>query len=90
LKPTQRVEMSLEDATVLDVNQGDQVEVTVDGNSVQAVVAIHERMRPGAVFLIEGTAEASANALRNGGGETVEIRKLELADVAPADARAGE
>ena len=58
----------------------------VNGTSLRAAVALHERMQPGAVFLIEGTADANANALRNGGGETVELKKLELADVAPAEA----
>ena len=86
LRPTQRVEMSIDDAHRLGLNAGDEVEVSVNGNSLRASVALHERMQPGAVFLIEGTSEANANALRNGGGETVEIRKLELADVAPAAA----
>ena len=86
LKPAQRVEMSLDDAQRLGLKPGDHVEVSANGTSLQAAVALHERMQPGAVFLVEGTADANANALRNGGGETVEIRKLELADAAPAEA----
>jgi hypothetical protein len=37
-------------------------------------VAISERMRPGAAFLIEGTVEDNANAFD--GARTVEIQKL--------------
>jgi hypothetical protein len=38
-------------------------------------VQVHERMRPGAVFLIEGTAQDNANALLNGAPVAVEISK---------------
>ena len=41
--------------------QGDEVDVRSNGHSVRARVAVRERMRPGAGFLIEGLAEQSAN-----------------------------
>lgn len=67
--------MALEDAERLGLKHGDAVEVAVSGTSVQAHVVVTERMAPGAVFLIEGTAEGNANALLNGGPQTAEIRK---------------
>ena len=51
------------------------MEVRSNGTSVRARVDLHERMRPGVAFLIEGTAEDNANALA--GAETVEISKAE-------------
>ena len=42
-----------------------------NGSSVRARVALRERMRPGAAFLIEGTAAENANRLN--GAEVVEI-----------------
>jgi hypothetical protein len=47
------------------------VVVTSNGTSVEARVAIRQRMRPGAGFLIEGTAENNANLLA--GGDVVEV-----------------
>jgi anaerobic selenocysteine-containing dehydrogenase len=73
LIPRQRVELAPADAERLGVASGDEVEVRSNGTSVRARVALSERMRPGAVFLIDGTAEDNANAL--GGAETVEIVK---------------
>ena len=81
LKPEQRAEMSTEDAREIGVGDGDRVGVRVGGYSVQAVVRVRERMRPGAVFLIEGTAEGNANALLNGGGERVEVSRVSAADL---------
>jgi len=81
LKPRQQVEIAVEDAQRIGLTDGDQVEVAVDAASVRAVVKVSERARPGAVFLIEGTEEANANALLNGGGETVAVRKLDPADL---------
>jgi hypothetical protein len=40
-------------------------------------VRIHERMREGAGFLIDGLAENSANALA--GAETVDVKQVEEA-----------
>ena len=44
-----------------------------NGTSLRARVAIRERVQPGSGFLIEGTAEANANALPT--GEPVEVTK---------------
>ena len=44
-----------------------------NGSSVRARVELRERMRPGAAFLIAGTAEQNANRLN--GAEYVEITK---------------
>jgi NADH-quinone oxidoreductase subunit G len=81
LKPEQAVEMSVEDAEAAGVADGDRVEVSVGSDSVQAVVRIRGRMQGGVVFLIEGTAEGNANALLNGGGEPVEVRKVSAAEL---------
>jgi predicted molibdopterin-dependent oxidoreductase YjgC len=81
LKPRQRLEIAIDDAKRIGIEDGDQVEVAVGELSVRAVVDLSERMRAGAVFLIEGTAEGNANALLNGGGETVAVRKLEPAEL---------
>ncbi len=63
LEPRQRVELAPEDAQRIGVGNGDRVEVRSNGTAVRARVALRERMRPGAAFLIEGTAENNANAL---------------------------
>ena len=44
-----------------------------NGASVEAKVAIRERLRPGAGFLIEGTKVANANALTV--GEPIELSR---------------
>jgi NADH-quinone oxidoreductase subunit G len=75
LEPKQRVEIAPEDAERIGVSDGDQVRVRSNGTSVAARVQIHERMRPGAVFLIEGTAQDNANLLLNGAPVAVEISK---------------
>jgi NADH-quinone oxidoreductase subunit G len=75
LAPRQTLELSPSDAERLEVSNGDEVEVRSNGTSVRARVALRERMRPGAGFLIEGTAEQNANALA--GAEEVEISKVE-------------
>ena len=63
LLPSQTLELSLTDSERLGVRQGDEVDVRSNGHSVKARVAVRERMRPGAGFLIEGLAEQSANVL---------------------------
>ena len=70
------MELAPADAERLGLKSGDQVKVAQNGASVQARVAIKERMQEGACFLIEGTANGNANALLNGGPVTVEIAKL--------------
>ena len=54
---------------------GDRVEVRSNGARVGAEVAVRERIRPGAAFLIEGTADENANALA--GAETVAVARTE-------------
>jgi NADH-quinone oxidoreductase subunit G len=73
LTPTQTVELAVADAERLGLADGDNVEVRSNGTSIRARVALRERIRPGAAFLIEGTSEDNANALA--GAETVEIAK---------------
>jgi NADH-quinone oxidoreductase subunit G len=76
LAPQQRVELSLSDAQRLDLSSGDEVNVSQNGISVRARVAIRERVREGVCFLIEGTAEDNANGLLNGGPVSVQIEKI--------------
>jgi NADH-quinone oxidoreductase subunit G len=73
LTPRQRVELATADAEQLGLANGDEVDVRSNGTSVRARVAVRERMRPGAAFLIEGTATDNANVLN--GADTVEIAK---------------
>ena len=81
LAPRQTVELAPSDGERLGLADGDEVEVRSNGTSVRARVALRERMRPGAAFLIEGTAEDNANALA--GAETVEVIKSEGPGVIP-------
>ncbi len=74
LLPSQTLELSLTDSERLGIRQGEEVHVRSNGHSVTARVAVRERMRPGAAFLIEGLAEQGANQLI--GSETVEVTKV--------------
>jgi NADH-quinone oxidoreductase subunit G len=73
LAPRQTLDLAPADAERLGLAQGDEVDVRSNGTSLRARVAIRERVRPGSGFLIEGTAEANANALQP--GELVEVTK---------------
>jgi NADH-quinone oxidoreductase subunit G len=76
LMPKQKLELHAKDAEDLELATGDEVTVSVNGHSVEATVAIRERMRPGAAFLIEGTDEGNANVLTNGlPGRRVKVTK---------------
>ena len=66
LAPEQTLELAPADADRLGLAQGDEVDVRSNGTSLRARVMIRERVRPGSAFLIEGTAEANANALQPG------------------------
>jgi NADH-quinone oxidoreductase subunit G len=77
LRPQQRLEISLVDAERMGLKQGDEVSVGQNGTSVQAKVAIKERVPEGVCFLAEGVEQGNANALLNGGPVSVEITKLE-------------
>jgi NADH-quinone oxidoreductase subunit G len=76
LKPSQRVELSPEDATRLSLAHGDKVRVTQGDKSLEASVAIRERVPEGVCFLAEGVAGGNANSLLNGHQVRVEIEKL--------------
>jgi NADH-quinone oxidoreductase subunit G len=75
LMPKQKLELAAKDAEGLDLGNGDEVTVSVNGHSLDATVAIRERMREGAAFLIEGTDEANANLLTNGAPPRIEVVK---------------
>jgi NADH-quinone oxidoreductase subunit G len=75
LMPKQKLELSAKDAKELDLANGDPVTVSVNGSSVEAQVAIRERMEAGAAFLIEGTKEGNANVLANGAPRRIEVSK---------------
>jgi NADH-quinone oxidoreductase subunit G len=75
LMPKQKLELHAKDAEGLKLANGDEVIVSVNGHSVEATVAIRERMREGAAFLIEGTDEANGNLLTNGVPPRVEVSK---------------
>jgi NADH-quinone oxidoreductase subunit G len=59
LRPKQTVELAPHDAERLGIANGDEVDVRSNGTSVRARVAIHERVRPGSGFLIEGLGDAA-------------------------------
>ncbi len=73
LIPGQRVEIAPADAERLGLTNGDQVDVRSNGTSVAATVALRDRIRPGAAFLIEGTKTDNANVFN--GAKTVRIEK---------------
>jgi NADH-quinone oxidoreductase subunit G len=75
LAPSQTLELAPTDAERLGVEDGQTVEARSNGRSVQARVAIRQRIRPGAGFLIEGTAENNANLL--GDVQEVEVSAAE-------------
>jgi NADH-quinone oxidoreductase subunit G len=74
LVPRQRLELAPADAERLGLGHGAEAEVSANGTSVRARVAVRSRMRPGSGFLVEGTAEDSANLLA----------EAELVEVTPA------
>jgi NADH-quinone oxidoreductase subunit G len=75
LMPKQKLELAAKDAESLELANGDEVTVAVNGHSVEATVAIRDRMRQGAAFLIEGTDEANANVLTNGVPQQIKVSK---------------
>jgi NADH-quinone oxidoreductase subunit G len=75
LMPAQRLELAAKDAEALELENGAPVTVSVNGSSVEARVAIRERMRPGAAFLIEGTPEGNGNILADGAPQRISVRK---------------
>jgi NADH-quinone oxidoreductase subunit G len=75
LMPKQKLELHAKDAEQLELGNGDPVTVSVNGHSVEATVAIRERMRQGAAFLIEGTDEGNGNVLANGVPQRIKVEK---------------
>ncbi|MET0558911.1 MAG: NADH-quinone oxidoreductase subunit NuoG [Solirubrobacterales bacterium] len=75
LAPHQRLEISLADADRLGLQSGDTARVSQNGSSIDAIVAVKERIAEGTCFLAEGVADGNANALLNGGPVRVEIAK---------------
>jgi predicted molibdopterin-dependent oxidoreductase YjgC len=75
LMPKQKLELAAKDAEQLELAHGDDVTVAVNGHSVEATVAIRERMRQGAAFLIEGTDEDNANVLTDGAPQRIRVSK---------------
>jgi NADH-quinone oxidoreductase subunit G len=81
LSPAQRLEVSPADAERLGVRQGDEVKVRSNGHALDATVAIRERMRPGAGFLIEGLSHGNPNVLA--GARSVQIEALAKSGPSP-------
>jgi NADH-quinone oxidoreductase subunit G len=75
LAPQQRVELSVTDAERLGLKAGDEVNVSQNGRSLRARVAVRERIPEGTCFLLEGVAEGNANELLNGSPVSVQIEK---------------
>jgi NADH-quinone oxidoreductase subunit G len=76
LTPTQRLEISREDAARLNLKSGDRVRVSQNGSSVEAEAQVKERVSEGVVFMAEGVLDGNANSLLNGGPVQVKVEKL--------------
>jgi NADH-quinone oxidoreductase subunit G len=81
LPPVQRAELHPGDAERLGVGHGDRVEVAVDGTAISAMVLLRSSVPAGTVFLEEGRASETANALAGGRPGVVEVRRLESGEV---------
>jgi NADH-quinone oxidoreductase subunit G len=75
LAPHQRIELSVEDGRRRGIRSGELVEVAHNGTSVRAMAALRSGVPAGTVFMLEGTSDANATALVNGGALSVEVRK---------------
>ena len=75
LRPDQELILNPLDAERLGLARGDRVQVSSNGNAVEAEVAPRESVKRGTCLLTEGTAEQNANALPNGVPPLVEIQK---------------
>jgi len=73
LVPSQSLQISPADAEALGLTSGDEVVVSADGRSVEARVAVRDRMGEGVAFLIAGTNEDNGNVLATGKPQRVEI-----------------
>jgi anaerobic selenocysteine-containing dehydrogenase len=72
LHPTQRAELSPDDARKLGVSDGERVVVGVNGHSVRATVALRAAAATGTVYLETAIPEDNASVLE---GPLVEVRK---------------
>jgi NADH-quinone oxidoreductase subunit G len=72
LHPTQRAELSPDDARKLGVSDGERVVVGVNGHSVRATVALRAAAPAGTVYLETAIPEDNASVLE---GPLVEVRK---------------
>jgi NADH-quinone oxidoreductase subunit G len=75
LTPRQRAELNVADAQRLGVGPGDEVTVSVEGQSVRAEAWVRAAVPPGSVFLVSGTASDNVTALTNGVPRTVEVSR---------------
>jgi NADH-quinone oxidoreductase subunit G len=80
LVPRQLAELHPADAARLGLANGDRIEVAGDGATIDAVVALRASVPAGSVFLQEGTAADSANALTT---PLVRLRKRDGTGAAP-------
>jgi len=78
LAPHQTLELAPADAERLGLDHGGEAEVSSNGTSLRARVAVRSRMRAGAGFLIAGTSEGNANVF--GDAAEVEVRAAEDAE----------
>jgi NADH-quinone oxidoreductase subunit G len=80
LVPRQRAELHPSDAQRLGLANGDRIEVSGDDTTIGAVVALRASVPAGSVFLEDGTAADSANALTT---PLVQLRKRTRTGAAP-------
>jgi anaerobic selenocysteine-containing dehydrogenase len=68
----QQVELSPEDAARLGISSGQTVEIAQNGTRLSGTAQVRSGVPEGTVFLAEGIASDSANALTE---NTIEVRK---------------
>jgi NADH-quinone oxidoreductase subunit G len=83
LVPRQQVELSPEDAARLSLGDGEQVEVSQNGTTLRAHVAVRTGVPAGTAFLAEGIGSESANAFTD---HAVTVVKAEGRELEPAGA----
>jgi formate dehydrogenase alpha subunit len=64
-KPEEMVQISIDDAARLGINEGDMVEITSRRGHVKARAAVTEKVPPGIIFMTFHFHEAAANLLTN-------------------------
>jgi NADH-quinone oxidoreductase subunit G len=76
LRARQELVVNPTEAERLGVGDGDEVEVASNGHSVRASVRLRAGARPGCAYLLEATADESANVLMDGRPSLVEVRPV--------------